>query len=106
MDNLTGKSPIVTANHFRGTVDFIRSGSYANLNDIAKPFGKRIDNWTRLKATQELFKAFRQEPCYQGSEPIVAVKGFQDLPSGYRHGFARQDGMNYGGTWAHPDIAI
>lgn len=106
MDNLTGKDPVAIANHVRGTVEFIRSGAYANLNDIAKPFGKRIDNWTRLKTTQELFDEFRREPCYSGKEPIIAVKGIQDLPSHLRNGFARQDGMKYGGTWAHPDIAI
>lgn len=106
MDNLTGKDPVAIANHVRGTVEFIRSGAYANLNDIAKPFGKRIDNWTRLKTTQELFDEFRREPCYSGKEPIIAIVGRNLAPSdlsklknmGVKE--ARQ------GTWAHPDIAI
>lgn len=108
MPNLTGKSPITTANHKHGTVDFLRSGAYVNLNDIASQFGKRIDAWTRLKGTQELFESFKKEPCYRGYEPIYAAKGGKELPTHLwdvvkNDGTARASGK---GTWAHPDIAI
>lgn len=106
MNNLTGKDPLTVANHVQGTVEFIRRGAYANLGDIAKPFGKRIDNWTRLKTTKELIAAFESEPCYRGMLPIITAKGFENLPSHLRYGLVRNDGTNYGGTWAHPDIAI
>ncbi|MEG3881406.1 hypothetical protein QT972_28990, partial [Microcoleus sp. herbarium7] len=42
MTNLTGKSKQITALHQLGSVEFLRSGAYVRLNDIAKPFGKRL----------------------------------------------------------------
>jgi len=70
------------------------------LNDIAKPFAKRLDNWMRLKGTQELFQAFRDDPSYGGAPPVItSTGGFQGLPSHMR-------GVVDGGTFAHPDIAI
>jgi len=108
MNNLTGKDPLTVANHVQGTVEFIRRGAYANLGDIAKPFGKRIDNWTRLKTTQELFQAFESEPCYRGMRPIISLRGnFSDSSEMREH--LRRMGIQeigHGGTWAHPDIAI
>ncbi len=97
MNNLTGKDPITLAIHKMGTVEFIRKGAYCNLNDIAKPFGKRVDNWTRLKSTQDLLEAFKSEPCYSGLKPIevryLRSEGTGQFGSG-------------GGLYAHPDIAI
>jgi len=106
MNNLTGKDPLTVANHVQGTVEFIRRGAYANLGDIAKPFGKRIDNWTRLKTTQELFQAFESEPCYRGILPIIAVVGRNLAPSDVRVLENLGVSSPRQGTWAHPDIAI
>lgn len=78
----------------------MRSGAYCNLNDIATPFGKRIDNWTRLKGVQELFVSFKEDPCYEGQEPIIASKG------GYRQHPSDLRDVSDRGTFAHPDVAI
>ena len=85
---LQGKDPVAIANHQSGFVAFIRDGGYANLNDLARPFGKRIDNWMRLKSTTSLLREFEQDPCYGGASAIVTKEG------------------RNGGTFAHPDIAI
>jgi hypothetical protein len=109
MKNLTGKDPVTTAIHKMGSVDFLRSGAYVNLNDIAKPFGKRVDNWMRLKGTKDLFDTFRNDPSYNGAQPIYAVKGLADLPSHLRYGLQESHGaslLGYGGTFAHPDVGI
>ena len=98
MPNLTGKEPVKTAFHQLCSVDFLKSGAYCNLNDMAKPFGKRLGNWMRLKGTQKLFQAFRDDPSYGGAEPVVTSKG------GYEsYGL---DCVTDRGTFAHPDIAI
>ncbi len=88
MAHLTGKDLTTVALHQLGSVEFLRSGAYCNLNDIAKTFGKRVDNWMRLKSTTSLLREFEQEPSYNGNPPILAKEG------------------KAGGTWAHPDIAI
>ena len=101
--NLTGKGEYATAFHQLGSVDFMRSGAYCNLNDIAKPFGKRIDNWLRLDGTKRLFEDFKKDFAYGGAEPIITVKGNFSDTSDLRYQsqiFTRQ------GTYAHPDIAI
>jgi hypothetical protein len=107
--SLTGKDPLVLANHQKGVVKMLRVGAYTNLNDIAKPFGKRVDNWMRLKTTKELIEHFNQERSYNGVTPIYAVKGFSDLPSHLRDALestADEEFKRHGGTFAHPDIAI
>ena len=71
-----------------GSVDFLRSGAYVNLNDIAKPFGKRVDNWMRLKSTTSLLSEFSEDPSYGGAPAFRSKEG------------------RGGGTWVHPDIAI
>ena len=103
MTNLTGKTESVTALHQLGSVDFLRSGAYVRLNDIAKPFGKRLDNWTRLKSTKELFEAFKTDRCYNGAKPFYTVKGGRVDPSDLR---GRSESVAEQGTFAHPDIAI
>jgi uncharacterized protein YwgA len=50
MTNLTGKSEQITALHQLGSVEFLRSGACVRLNDIAKPFGKRIDKVPSMMA--------------------------------------------------------
>ncbi|MEG3881789.1 KilA-N domain-containing protein [Microcoleus sp. herbarium7] len=97
MANLTGKNPTAIALHQFGSVEFLRSDAYCNLNDIAKPFGKRVNNWMRLKSTQSLFEAFRQDPSYNGAKPFYD----RDLRSESTGKF-----VPGGGTFAHPDIAI
>jgi hypothetical protein len=95
--HLTGKDPTAVALHQLGSVEFLRSGAYCNLNDIAKPFGKRVNNWMRLKSTQALFEAFRQDPSYNGAEPFCD----RELRSESTGKF-----VSGGGIFAHPDIAI
>lgn len=97
MNNLTGKTPLAIACHQLGSVEFLRSGAYVNLNDIAKPFGKRVNNWTRLKTTQDLFQAFKDDPSYGGASPFLD----RDLRSEVTGKFVAG-----GGLYAHPDIAI
>jgi KilA-N domain len=87
-NNLTGKDSVTTAYHRSGSLDFLRSGAYANLNDIAKLFGKRVDNWMRLDQTTSLLREFSEDPSYKGTQAIYTKEG------------------RSGGTWAHPDIAI
>jgi len=98
--HLTGKDPTTVALHQLGSVEFLRSGAYCNLNDIAKPFGKRVDNWLRLKSTKSLIEAFNQDPSYNSTQPIIASRGgFKGHSSDVRDVPDR-------GTFAHPDIAI
>jgi KilA-N domain len=87
-NNLTGKEPYTIAIHQLGSVEFMRSGAYCNLNDIAKPFGKRVDNWMRLKSTTSLMREFEQDPSYNGVSGVITKEG------------------RGGGTYVHPDIAI
>lgn len=95
-----GKDPVAIARHKLGTVEFMRSSAYTDLNSIAQVFGKRIDNWTRLKTTKQLFEEFKSDPVYGGAEPIItSTGGFKGLPSDLREVPDR-------GTFAHPDIAI
>lgn len=88
MVGLTGKDITAVALHQFGSVEFLRSGAYCNLNDIAKTFGKRVDNWMRLKSTTSLLREFEQDSSYNGNPPVFSKEG------------------RTGGTWAHPDIAI
>jgi KilA-N domain len=102
-NNLTGKDANAIALHKNGAVEFLRTGAYCNLNDIAKPFGKRLDNWMRLKGTKELFDAFANDPAYGGTEPIKTVVGRMSAPSDLRE---HSKVLVQQGTFAHPDIAI
>lgn len=95
--SLTGKDEIAIAFHKLGSIEFFRSDAYVNLNDIAKPFGKRVDNWMRLKSTRELLDAFEKDPSYN-SNPAVLNR---DLRSEATGKFVKG-----GGLFAHPDIAI
>lgn len=83
--------------HQLGSVEFLRSGAYCNLNDIAKPFSKRVNNWMRLKSTQELLKAFREDPSYNGTVPFYDRELRSESTGKFVPG---------GGIFAHPDIAI
>lgn len=98
---LTGKADTVTAIHKSGMVELVRSTGYCNLNDIAKTFGKRVDNWMRLKSTKDLIAAFESDPAYAGIPPFIASKGGRN-----EHPSHLRDATSDRGTWAHPDIAI
>ena len=100
MSNLTGKEAVKTAFTQLHSVDFLKSGAYCNLSAMAKPFGKRVDKWMKLKRTQKLFQAFRDDPCYGGAEPVVTRKG------GYKPYIPGLSDVPDRGTFAHPDIAI
>ena len=97
MNNLAGKYPVTVARHRLGTVEFLRSGSYVNLNDIALTFGKRVDNWTRLKSTKELYEAFKNDPAYGGMPPVKSHALRSEGTGKFIQG---------GGLFVHPDIAI
>ena len=97
MSNLTGKDDQVTAFHKGGSVEFFRSGAYCNLNDIAKPFGKRVANWTRLEGTKRLFKAFEEDPVYADTKAFFDVNEREQGTGKFQSG---------GGIFVHPDIAI
>lgn len=97
MNNLTGKDPLVLARHERGSLEFLRSGAYANLNDMAKATGKRVNNWMRLKTTKELIKAFEEEAVYGGAKPFYDRELRSESTGQFVEG---------GGIFAHPDIAI
>jgi len=94
---LTGKSDVAVAYHQLGSLEFLRTNAYCDLSQIARPFGKRVDNWTRLKSTQELFQAFKDDAAYGGSAPFV-------------NRALRSEGtgrfVDGGGLYVHPDIAI
>ena len=95
--SLTGKSDTTKAHHQFGDLEFIRSNAYCNLNEIAKPFGRRPANWMRLKSTQELFEAFKEDPAYGGADPFLD----RQLQSESTGRF-----VAVGGLYAHLDIAI
>jgi len=94
---LAGKSDVTVAYHQLGSLEFLRSNAYCDLNQIARPFGKRVKDWTRLKGTQELFQAFREDVAYGGAEPFVD----RSLRSASTGQF-----VTGGGLYVHPDIAI
>jgi hypothetical protein len=73
LTGLNGKSEIVVANHPLGSIEFIRSGSYCNLTQVAELNGKRIDNWLRLKSTKNLVAEFRKNVTYGGKPAIVTL---------------------------------
>ena len=95
--SLTGKSETTKAHHQFGDLEFIRSNAYSNLSEIAKPFGKRVDNWTRLESTKSLLEAFDEDPAYRGIPPFVDHKLRSEGKGTFVAG---------GGLYAHPDIAI
>ena len=72
-----------------------RLDGYINLTQMAKAYGKRVDNWLRLKDTKNLLKEFEYQEKLNNSDvsdlkPALIVKR----------------GKHEGGTWGHPDIAI
>ena len=72
-----------------------RKDGYINLTQMAKVYGKRLDNWLRLKDTQDLLTEFEHQEKLNSSnvrslKPALIVKR----------------GKHNGGTWGHPDIAI
>lgn len=96
----TGKEYFAIAKYKEFDISFLRSGAYVDLNDIAKPHGKRLDNWMRLKSTKELLIAFEEDLAYNGNPGILARKGNRSDTSHPRYHSKTQ------GTFAHPDIAI
>ena len=95
--SLTGKSDTAIAHHQFGNLEFIRSNQYSNLSEIAKPLGKRVDNWTRLESTKALLEAFEEDPAYRGILPFID----RNLRSEGTGKFVAG-----GGLYAHPDIAV
>lgn len=96
-ETITGKEDLAIATHQLGSVEFLRSGGYVKLSDIAKPFGKKVKDWTRLKGTKKLFEAFEKDRAYNGAKPTLN-RGSGSAPSGK---FTTEQGL-----YAHPDIAV
>jgi KilA-N domain len=96
MTQNTGKSEIVHGNYEGFSVEFVRSGQYVNLGDMAKVHGKRVDNWTRLKSTKELIAAFEKSRVYEGKKPLIN-RTLESEVSGRFAGRA---------VFAHPHIAL
>lgn len=79
--------------------DVMFQGSqYVNITEVARSFNKRVDAWTRLKATKRLIECFKSDPGYTGLEPVVARKGGKEQKI---YGIANGEK----GTFAHPVIA-
>jgi hypothetical protein len=72
------------------------SDGYINLNEMADATGKRIDNWTRLKETQDLIEEFNLQQEGVPSDLRERLPALLTL----------RGGVGGGGTWAHPDIAL
>jgi hypothetical protein len=68
---------------------------YINLTQMAKAYKKRVDNWLRLKDTEDLLIQFERQEKLNTSDlrslkpPLIIKRG-----------------KHNGGTWGHPDIAI
>lgn len=72
-------------------VTFRKGGSVmVNATEMAKPFGKLVGDWLRLKSTNEFLNALSTDMQIPISELIQAVKG----------------GTGEQGTWLHEDAAI
>lgn len=61
-----------------------------NATEMAKPFGKLVGDWLRLKATTEFTEAFSADMHIPISALIQVVKG----------------GNSEQGTWLHEDVAL
>lgn len=61
-----------------------------NATEMAKPFGKLVGDWLRLKATTEFTEALSADMHIPISALIQVVKG----------------GNNEQGTWLHEDVAL
>ena len=72
------------------SVDKIEKGYMINATQMAKPFGKLVGDWLRLKATIEFTNALSIDMQIPISALIQVVKG----------GNRRQ------GTWMHEDVAL
>lgn len=70
--------------------DKIEKGYMINATQMAKPFGKLVGDWLRLKATIEFTNALSTDMQIPISALIQVVKG----------GNRRQ------GTWMHEDVAL
>jgi hypothetical protein len=101
--SLTGKAELTTAHHALGSILFVRQGAYCRLNDIADVFGKRIQDWQRLKATKEILDEFAKDPATKGRPALKVVKGRM---SDHANSRDHSPSLVQQGTWAHPDIAI
>lgn len=77
-------------------VILVREDGYIQLTELASSMGKRLDSWLSnqyAKIVINSFEAYEQEkqqanPDYQRQEILISAKG------------------RYGGTWAHPFLAM
>ena len=83
---------IVSASYNGKIIQGRRGDGYVNLTNMCNATGKRLDNWFRLKQTQEYLRALE---CSLTSEEslIKAVKG-------------KFSGGQEQGTWGHPLVAV
>lgn len=72
--------------NYNGTVIQRRDDGFVSLTQMCQANGKRIDNWLRLKQTQEYIDALTQSLT---SEVLESDRG-----------------GDHSGTWGHPSLAI
>lgn len=107
--NSTGKDPVALACYEGFDIEFLRSGRYVNLTQMAEATGKRVRNWTRLKTTQELLACFEKSPVYGGAPPLKVKRGRDFANSSDLGGLSLSTILNGDvppGVWVHPHIAI
>ena len=75
----------LTVFDYKGQVISRRDDGFINLTQMCQANGKRLDNWTRLKQTQDYMKVLGNSLT---SEVVYS-----------------EEGVN-GGTWGHPSLAI
>lgn len=77
---------------YNGTIIHFSKGDnvMVNATEMAKPFGKLVGDWLRLKTTTEFANALSDDMQIPISALIQVVKG----------------GSNEQGTWMHEDVAL
>lgn len=77
---------------YNGTIIHFSKGDnvMVNATEMAKPFGKLVGDWLRLKTTTEFANALSDDMQIPISALIKVVKG----------------GSNEQGTWMHEDVAL
>lgn len=104
-----GKESIATIEHSLGSFDVFRQDAYVNLTQMAKLFpGKRLDNWTRLKSTQEYIQAVQESECDRFlKQAVLTVRG-RNLSTELKKELQNKYGVTVAkqGTYAHHRIAV
>lgn len=62
-----------------------------NATQMAKPFGKRPNDYLSLPSTNELLRAITRKLCISDNQLVITKAGSP---------------QNGGGTWMHEDVAL